>query len=476
MLLGENEAIARDFMKHYRSSVPHVLDFDYDSFEQFGARSWPAYVIASHEGEVVAQTIGIGRARTEVDKFRAAVNRALEGQAEVFAEEAGAVVCEDGICRITTEGEPPVRETDPCLVAASGGGFWLAYCSDQDGDNNVYLRRYSDGKPGEPMVVTRSMADDYAPAIACGADGRVWVTWASNRTGKYDVYLRSYDGDAWSDEIRVTESADDAMRPSVAVDLDGRVWVTYYAWNRNFMTSRDRDVFVRWLHEGELSDEMLVSPAEPAIEDHTDPVVVADPARGGRVWVAWSWDYHPQIQEDALDTDMPSIFATPVELDGPAGAPRLVGTRGESHAAVDLWPSLAFDPEGNLWCAWDLATLRRIHRGAVVARLEGGGEEFSAPDRVGEPGGELSDPALSIGADGTRVLAWTAREDGRWRLHASSASGSSLGGWKAIDEDVLVEGDVRAPATLVLDGAAWIAFEEREGHESRVRLLALPID
>ena len=131
------------------------------------------------------------------------------------------------------------------------------------------------------MVATRSLADDYAPALAVDSDGRAWIAWASNRTGKYDIYLRSFDGKSWSAEHRVTESQDDAMRPAVAADHDGRVWVAYYKWNRNFGTSRDRDVFARWFHNGQWSDEFLVSPevlgdhcfkAEPATHRTADIV------------------------------------------------------------------------------------------------------------------------------------------------------------------------------------------------------------
>lgn len=470
MLHGETEAIARDFRKHYRSRIPHLVDFDYDSFEQFGAKGWPAYVIARHDGEVIAQFIGIGRTKPEVDKVRAALERALDGQPEIKAEPGGEVVCEDGICRIATDGEVSVRETDPCLAPAADGGYWLAWTSDEAGDNNVYLRH---GESGEVLTVTGSMADDYAPALATGGDGRVWVAWCSNRTGKYDVYLRAFDGKVWGDELRVTESADDAMRPAVAVDLDGRVWVTYYKWNRDFVTSRDRDVFARWYFDGKWGEEMRVSPAEPAIEDHTDPVIAADPKQGGRVWIAWSWDYHPSIQEEALDTDMPSIFATAVTLDGPEGEPLLVGTRGESYLAVDLWPSLAFDPAGTLWCAYDMATLGRLSRGAAVTRIEGG--EFLAPDRVGYAGGEFSDPALAIGADGTRALVWTRRVEGSWRLFAARGAANS-GGWTATGVATGSEADVRAPAVLVDDQGMRIVFEERDGLASRIRSVLVPRD
>ena len=76
-MLGEHEPIARDFMKHYRTKLLHVIDFDYDSFGQFGAKGWPAYVLANGKGEVVAQTVGLGGSGGDFGKFR--VLRGIRG-------------------------------------------------------------------------------------------------------------------------------------------------------------------------------------------------------------------------------------------------------------------------------------------------------------------------------------------------------------------------------------------------------------
>jgi hypothetical protein len=476
VLLGENEAIATDFMKHYRSGALHVLDFRYRSFRDLGANSWPYYVFADRDGTVVFQTVSMGRGFADLVRFREAIDRVVaerpdegEDRGKAAAGAAPSVVCKDGICVVqAAPGEkPPIRETNPSLAAGPDGSLWLAWCSDREGDANVYLRRCDPAKEGETLAVTRSLADDYAPAAAVGPDGRVWVAWASNRDGRYDIYLRSFDGQKGSAEMRVTESADDAMRPDVAVDRDGRVWVVYYKWNRNFGASRDRDVFARWFHDGDWSDEMLVSPDEPKIEDHTDPAIAADPKIGGRVWIAWSYDYHPSLFEKPENTDQPSVFARPVGVEGPIGdAIELVGTRGMALAAVDLWPSLAFDPDGSLWCAYDFAPLLRGERGVLAARRDRDGDGFAAPDRVRVTSGGFSYPCLAIASDGTRVVAWTEASEGAWAIRASRNDGT---GWSEPRDVVAGPRDLRFPSIATLGGDFWIAFEEREGLASRIR-------
>jgi hypothetical protein len=293
------------------------------------------------------------------------------------------------------------------------------------------------------------------------------MAWASNRSGKYDIYLRSFDGKSWSPEHRVTESRDDAMRPAVAADQDGRVWVAYYKWNCNSGgASRDRDVFVRWLHNGQWSDELLVSPAEPAIEDHADPAIAADPRVGGRVWIAWSYDYHPQLFDEPEDTDQPSIFARPVGVMGPLGEGiHLVGTRGRNQHAIDLWPSVAFDPAGNLWCAYDYSPLTRGQRGALVASFNG--DRFAAPDRVAMTRGDFASPSLHVGADGTKLLVWSQRVGELWNVRGSLDTGS---GWSPPKEIAASSGDLRSPAAAFVDEEVWVAYEEETDLESKIRV------
>lgn len=483
-------------MRHFRSSALHVLDYDYQSLRSLGAGSWPYYVFADAQGNVVFQTVSMGRGFADVPKFEAAFAKALQEKpatktesgsegapAEGMASQAaapprpGEVICKDGICTIATApgAKPPVRELAPKLAAGADGSLWLVFTSNRDGDENVYLRECV--PPGakaptgvkriEARRLTRSLADDCAPALAVAPDGRVWVAWASLRSGKYDIFVQSLEGGTFAAETRITESADDAMRPAIAVDGEGRVWVVYVKWNRDFGTSRDRDVFARWFQDGKWCDEFRVSPPEPAIEDHTDPAIAPDPKAKERVWVAWSYDYHPGVvPQNTEDTDQPSVFARPVGPSGPIGdSIHLVGTPGKDLHAVDLWPSLAFDADGVLWCAFDAAFLLQGGRGALLSHFEG--EKFTVPERIGWTDAEFESPSLAVAPDGSKLLVWSERLGGRWRIRGAR---QSQGSWSDPHEIVEGEGDLRNPHVACRAGEFWIAFEERHGFKSTVRV------
>ncbi|MEW6742164.1 MAG: hypothetical protein AB1486_05350 [Planctomycetota bacterium] len=470
VLLGENEAIARDYMKHYRSSVLHVLDFKYESVEPFEAGGWPTYVVVDAQGLIVEHAIGLSdnakRLRDALERVAGAPRE--EGGAAAAAALARGIVCKDGICYVDAAPgeERPVREENPELAAGADGSVWLTYASQVDGDSNIYLRRVNDSEGTAVLAVTRSMGDDYAPDLAVQDDGTVWVTWVSNREGNYDIYARARSGAKWAKEERITRSDDDAMSPAIAVDGKDRVWVTYTKWNRKMGPSRDRDIFARYRDSSDWSAEILVSPAEPAVEDHSDPDICADPSDVDSVWVAWSYDYHPSLFKQPEDADQPTIFAARVGSDGvERDSVRLVGTRGESLHAIDLWPSLATDPDGTVWCAFDAAEWRG-GRGALLSSCDGA--RFTMAERVVSTRGELHSPRVCIDAGGTKVIVWTQREEGHWRVLESHDAGEGWTDPRALLES---EGDLRSPVMVSdAEGNFWLACEEQKGREVRVRV------
>ena len=186
----------------------------------------------------------------------------------------------------------------------------------------------------------------------------------------------------------------------------------------------------------------------------------------GRVWVAWSWDYHPGAYKNPENTDLPSIFARPMDVDGSAGEKvHLVGTRGLEKDAVDLWPDLDFDPEGTLWCSCDFGLLNEGERGAIAARFDG--EGFVESEPVVSTSNFFSYPGLSIGADGTKYLAWSERIGRNWRVRIVR---DDKDGWSKPKEIAKSRCDLRFPVVTALNGNAWIAYEEHGGSGSRIRV------
>ena len=75
--------------------------------------------------------------------------------------------------------------------------------------------------------MTEKPANHWAPAIAADSKGNVYVAWDSYENGNYDVFLRRYhDGEAEAVVPIGTLEAFEA-RPSIAVDPQDRVWIAY---------------------------------------------------------------------------------------------------------------------------------------------------------------------------------------------------------------------------------------------------------
>jgi hypothetical protein len=325
---------------------------------------------------------------------------------------------------------------------------------------------------GKDILVTESQADDYSPDIAASGDGSLWVTWVANRLKKYDVYARRFRGGQWSATMPVTQSDDDAFHPRIASDAKGSVLVTYYKWNRAGKYSRDRDVFARIYDGRSWGEEIEVSPPEPKVEDHTDPAIAVDSQ--GQAWIAWSYDYHPQLFKAPEDADQPTIFAQKLASGQKAGSPLLVGTRGEGIHAIDLFPSIAVGPDDEVWCAWDATKNHGRARVILAARLQGHGSlARSAPSStfgsevcVSNMADLASSPSLCVDSSGTPHAVWRQYVEGHWVLvgsHGPNGRWSEPAIWEK------AEGDSRAAQVLADNkGGLWLVYEQQVKKDSEV--------
>ena len=408
-----------------------VLDPAYSSLNLFGARSWPAYVIADAEGKIRYNR------STLLDKdetIRPLLDR-LGGAPKRGEDEAS----------------PTARQRRPKLaVDQTSGEPWVVFESVTGRAKSLHIGRLTER--GVPKSVNVSGPDTApcAPAIAAAAGGGFWLAWVANVDRRDEVFACRFVGGEVGRIHRITRSDDDAAAPALAVDGAGRVWVTYYRWNRQFGTSRDRDVFVRWYDGKRWSDEMRVSPPVPAVDDHTDPAIVADPSDPERVWIAWSWDYHSSLKENPLHVDQPTVFVRAYEPSGPAGDPVCLGvtTQRGGKNAIDLCPRLAASPSGVVHCAFD--SWRRGRRRVVVWR--GGDDGFTlaidrrASDRV------FAGPLLASRGDACG-LAWTRqRRDGAVEMSWLPAGGKEIH-----------LGPGRAAGIAATDGQFWLVYETDRG-------------
>jgi hypothetical protein len=116
------------------------------------------------------------------------------------------------------------------VIAANPQGVWVVWQGFRNGKSNIFARRHTGGQWQPLGEVSSSPANDWAPAVATSSNGDVTVAWDTYDQGHYDVVMRRYQNGRWSDVIPVANTPKFEAYPTVAHDAEGRVWL---AWNES---------------------------------------------------------------------------------------------------------------------------------------------------------------------------------------------------------------------------------------------------
>jgi len=433
--------------------------YDFTGEGALAAGSWPTYIIADQEGLIRFHL------RASARRYEAHIVEVLEeltGPDRMKRLDDGSLVyCDKDRCIIPPPKplERRLHDRAPRAAAGPDGDIWIAFESNRDGDENIYLRRVRSGEMIEEIRITADINDDYAPDIAVDREGRVWVAWVSERGGRYDVYIRSWDGSVWSRPMALTRSADDAMRPALAVDGQGRLWAAWYEWAHlgDSIASRDRNIFTRWLGDQGWSEPVEASPVEPDVDDHADPAIAGLRGSEAAVAAAWSLDYHPMLHDAPLQAMYPSIFLRLLGAgarDGTVADVRLLGSAGKR---VDLNPSIAALPDGGAIVIWDSVPAESPGRSILAATWRPGVQPSVV--RLSSPEALAITPTVAIDPDGTAHAAWAKKDGESWNLYGTT---NARGLWQPRTALVAGPADERSPQ-LICDkaGRMWLIYEER---------------
>ena len=292
----------------------------------------------------------------------------------------------------------PEEQDYPAAATDRSGNIWLAYTEfrhspdyerlrqplqqaprDFDawavpaGGDRILLRERSGESWGEPVAITGGGGDLYRPAVAVDGSGRVWVFWSSNQDGNFDLWARPVANGQPGTPIRLTTEPGSDIDAVAATDAKGNVWVAWQAW-RNGRAS----IQCSWQQGDGFSKAAAVS---SSAANEWDPAIAAD--RSGRVTVAWdsyrNGNYDVYVRTAAAPGRW--VKETPVA----------------ASALYEAYPSVAYDPSGRLWIAYE----------------EGGerwGKDFGAYDTAGlalyqgravrirglEPSGRWLEPSAEI--------------------------------------------------------------------------------
>ncbi len=122
------------------------------------------------------------------------------------------------------------HDEDASILLASDDRFYVAWLSNRDGNDDLYVMRSDDGLTwSAPSRVTTSLASDWYPTLVQGSSGLFHLVWMRQEAATRTVwYNSSPDGITWSPaaEVQVTKGTSDDFVP-YAVEHAGKLLVYF---------------------------------------------------------------------------------------------------------------------------------------------------------------------------------------------------------------------------------------------------------
>ncbi len=205
----------------------------------------------------------------------------------------------------------------------------FAAMKEPTGGDQILLRKYSGGTWGETIAITEPGGDLYRPAVAMDGSGTPWVFWASNDKGNFDIWARPAENGKPGTAVRISSEAGTDIDPAAATDSTGRVWVAWQGW-RNGRAS----IFAATQNGGAFSKPAAITKSNA---NEWNPSIAAD--SNGHVSVAW----------DSYRNGNYDIFVRTATGPGSWGPETAVA----ASARYEAYPSIAYDPAGTLWIAYE---------------------------------------------------------------------------------------------------------------------------
>ncbi|MBO0698763.1 MAG: hypothetical protein J2P46_10235 [Zavarzinella sp.] len=217
-----------------------------------------------------------------------------------------------------------------------------AYDTPELGDQ-VFAKAYKDGRWGQPIAITGPNEDIIRCAIAADGGGNVVVSYSALRNGARDIFARSIDPAAGKPgkEQKLTGAGRDEraehLAPAMATDGSGQVHLVHSYRAHDGTTGVAHEAGLRIRDDGWSAGSSSSSGrGGGAVWTHT---IAAGP---GGVWQTACDSY----ARGDYDVELP-FRGTPNTAEGGRQEPVASSSRFEAR------PSIAYDPAGRLWIAYE---------------------------------------------------------------------------------------------------------------------------
>ncbi len=258
----------------------------------------------------------------------------------------------------------------PAIASCPDGRLlasWIEW-TEHEGEQVHAVLLDRDGRPlAEPRAVSGQLADCLRPSVVFDGDGTGWVFFGLRAAEGVAVFATREEGSGWLPPFPVSTTAHPSFNQEVALRCDGALECCW----QGYAGGRFR-IYTRTVGRSRLGDTRLVSAEDE--RNVWDPAVACDSS--GRTCFGWT-TYGERGYETALR----------MRETGGAESSRLI----VAPEAYSLHPSLAFTPDGALWCAFDTIALGG-HAGSGPTRLRTR-EEMAFPLRTGRKADGRAVPA-----------------------------------------------------------------------------------
>jgi outer membrane protein assembly factor BamB len=194
-------------------------------------------------------------------------------------------------------------DRDPSIIQTSDGAIWIAWCSDVDGDYDIYLTKSDNGGASWFTPVRAhpdNSVDDKYPSMIQKETGEIWIAWHSNELGLYDIYY-AQSPNIWPpiftiDRLPVSSGSQDDMHPTIMQKQDGDIWI---AWDRDseIYYTFTSDQGISWKPEEDITNDPSIDQAPWITQTHDE-----------RVWVTWATNRNGNFEIYAMYGEQPKYW------------------------------------------------------------------------------------------------------------------------------------------------------------------------
>jgi hypothetical protein len=188
-------------------------------------------------------------------------------------------------------------------------------------------------------------------------------------------------------------------------------------------------------------------------QDGFEPQVVVDGS--GNVIAVWTRSDGTNLRIQSANRTPGGAWSTPVDLSDP-------GMPASS-------PQIAIDPSGNALAVW---TRFDGTNGRIQTAYRPAGGSFGTPVTISDPGGDSTEPAVSMDSSGKAVIAWSRFDGVNTRLQAttrSAGAGGTIGAIQTLSDAGQSVFDIQVAAGPNVDSNAVVIWSRSDGTNLRVQ-------